>query len=62
MEETGEKLTKTVTITINKDNFEVDVVGELLILDLLDILKTLMEDLLDELEEKSAGTSNSKMH
>lgn len=62
MEETGEKLTKTVMITINKDTFEVDVTGDLLILDLLDILKTLMEDLLDELEEKSAGTSNSKMH
>lgn len=60
MEEVGEKLTKTVTITINEDNFEVDVVGDLLILDLLDILKTLMEDLVDELEHKSAGTS--KMH
>lgn len=57
---TTKKDTKTVLITIHKDNFEVDVTGDLLILDLLDILKTLMEDLLDELEQKSAGTS--KMH
>lgn len=58
----GEKPTdvRTVTITINEDNFEVDVVGDLLIVDLMDILKTLMEDLLDELEEKTIGTS--KMH
>ena len=60
MEEVGEKHTKTVTITIHEDNFEVDVVGDIPVVDLLDILKVLMEDLIDELEHKSAGTS--KMH
>ena len=62
MEKAGEKPTdvRTVLITINEDNFQVDVTGDLLILDLMDILKTLMEDLLDELEQKTMGTS--KMH
>lgn len=60
MEETGEKLTKTVLITIHKDNFEVDVVGNIPVVDLLDILKVLMEDLIDELENHSSDSS--KMH
>lgn len=60
MEETGEKLTKTVLITIHKDNFEVDVVGDIPVVDLLDILKVLMEDLIDELENHSSDSS--KMH
>ena len=62
MVKAGEKPTdvRTVLITINEDNFQVDVTGDLLILDLMDILKTLMEDLLDELEQKTMGTS--KMH
>ena len=52
--------TKTVTITIHDDNFEVDVVGDIPVVDLLDILKVLMEDLIDELENHHSDSS--KMH
>ncbi len=60
MEEVGEKHTKTVLITIHKDNFEVDVVGDIPVVDLLDILKVLMEDLIDELDNHHSDSS--KMH
>lgn len=60
MENRGDTLIKTVTITIHEDNFEVDVVGDVPVVDLLDILKVLMEDLIDELENHHSDSS--KMH
>ena len=61
MEETGEKLTdRSVTVDIFDDTFEVNVKGDILIVDLIDILKTLMEELLDELE--SSVNSGSNLH
>ena len=61
MEEVGEKPTdRSVTLDIFDDTFEVNVKGDILIIDLIDILKTLMEELLDELE--SNADSGSKLH
>ena len=61
MEETGEKPTdRSLTVDIFEDNFEVTVKGDILIIDLIDFLKTLMEELIDELE--SQIESGSKFH
>lgn len=59
MEETGEKPTdRSVTVDIFEDSFEVKIKGDILIIDLIDILRTLMEELIDELESSLESGSN----
>lgn len=60
MSNNEEPTKRSMTVDIFEDTFEVTVKGDILIIDLIDILKTLMEELLDELE--SSADSGSKLH
>ena len=60
MSNNEEPTKRSMTVDIFEDTSEVTVKGDILIIDLIDILKTLMEELLDELE--SSADSGSKFH